>query len=48
MATTTDQDLQLIEMISVQTRLTSEEEQALLKVLREALTLATGPQGEAF
>ena len=42
MATTTDQDLQLIEMISVQTRLTSEEEQALLKVLREALTLATG------
>lgn len=35
-------------MIGVQTRLTSEEEQALLRVLREANTLSTGPEGEAF
>ena len=38
----------LIKMPGVQTRLNSEEEQALLRVLREANTLATGPQGEEF
>ena len=48
MATTTDQQLQLIEPIGVQTRLNEEEEQALLRVLREAKTLATGTEGEAF
>lgn len=48
MATSIDQDLQLIEMIGVQTRLNDAEEQALLKVLREAKTLATGPEGEAL
>ena len=45
---TTDRELELIEMIGVQTRLNAEEEQALLKVLREAKTLASGPEGEAF
>ena len=38
----------LIQMPGVQTRLNHEEEQALLRVLREANTLATGPEGEAF
>lgn len=37
-----------IEMTGVQTRLTAEEEQTLLRVLREATSLATGPEGEAF
>ena len=37
-----------IEMPAVQTRLSAEEEQALLRVLREANTLATGPEAEAF
>lgn len=41
-------ELDKIEMPGVQTRLTSEEEQALLKVLREGNVLATGPEGEAF
>jgi dTDP-4-amino-4,6-dideoxygalactose transaminase len=41
-------DLDKIEMPGVQTRLTSEEEQALLKVLREGNSLATGSEGEAF
>lgn len=39
---------QLIQMPGVQTRLTDAEEQTLLRVLREANTLATGPEGEAF
>ena len=33
---------------AVQTRLNAAEERALLRVLREAGTLATGPEGEAF
>ncbi len=37
-----------IEMIGVQTRLNHEEEQTILRVLREAKTLATGPEGDAF
>jgi len=37
-----------IQMPGVQTRLNHEEEQALLHVLREANTLAAGPEGEAF
>ncbi len=37
-----------IQMPGVQTRLNREEEQKLLQVLREANTLATGPEGEAF
>ena len=37
-----------IAMPGVQTRLNREEEQTLLRVLREANTLATGPEGEAF
>jgi len=38
----------LIEMPAVQTRLNEAEEQALLRVLREGKTLATGSEGEAF
>ncbi len=45
---TTATDLKTIKMPGVQTRLNEEEEQALLKVLREANTLATGPEGAAF
>ena len=37
-----------IEMPAVQTRLNADEEQALLRVLREGSPLATGPEGEAF
>ena len=37
-----------IEMPGVQTRLNAKEEQALLRVLREANTLSAGPEGEAF
>ncbi len=37
-----------IQMPGVQTRLNEAEEQAVLRVLREANTLATGPEGEAF
>ena len=37
-----------IEMPGVQTRLNEAEEQALLRVLREAKTLSTGPESEAF
>lgn len=37
-----------IEMPGVQTRLNAEEEQTLLRVLREADTLSAGPEGEAF
>ncbi len=48
MTNTPAQSLDLIESIGVQTRLTDEEEQVLLRVLREAKTLATGPEGEAF
>ena len=48
MTTSTAQNLQRIEMIGVQTRLNEAEEQALLKVLREANSLATGPEGEAM
>ena len=48
MTDTSAQPLDLIESIGVQTRLTDEEEQVLLRVLREAKTLATGPEGEAF
>jgi dTDP-4-amino-4,6-dideoxygalactose transaminase len=44
----TNRQLDLIEMIGVQTRLNAEEEQTLLRVLRDARTLATGPEGEAF
>ena len=47
-ALTTATERQTIEMPAVQTRLNAEEEQILLQVLREAPTLATGPQGEAF
>jgi len=39
---------QLLTMPGVQTRLNAEEEQVLLDVLREADTLSTGPQAEAF
>ena len=46
MSTTTTKDL--IQMPGVQTRLNHEEEQALLRVLREANTLSAGPEGEAF
>ena len=35
-------------MPGVQTRLNAEEEQALLRLLREANTLSAGPEGEAF
>lgn len=45
---TTTLELALIEMPGVQTRLTAEEEQVLLQTLREARTLSTGPQAEAF
>ena len=38
----------LIQMPGVQTRLNEEEEQVLLRVLREANTLAVGPEGQAF
>ena len=38
----------LIEMTAIQTRLLPEEEQALLRVLREGKTLSTGPEGAAF
>ncbi len=38
----------LIQMIGVQTRLNEQEEQKLLQVLREASTLAAGPEAEAF
>jgi len=41
-------NLKPIQMPGVQTRLNEEEEQALLRVLREANTLAVGPEGEAF
>lgn len=41
-------ELELIQMPGVQTRLNEEEEQTLLRVLREANTLATGPEGENF
>ncbi len=44
----TTSTLPLIEMPAVQTRLNEAEEQALLRVLREGKTLATGPEGEAF
>lgn len=37
-----------IEMTGVQTRLNAEEEQALLKVLREAKSLSAGPEGQAL
>ena len=37
-----------IEMPGMQTRLNAEEEQALLRVLRDAKSLSTGPEGEAF
>jgi len=37
-----------IAMPGVQTRLNHEEEQAVLRVLRNANTLATGPEGESF
>ena len=46
MSTTATKDL--IQMPGVQTRLNCEEEQALLRVLREANTLSAGPEGEAF
>jgi len=45
---TATKELAPIEMIGVQTRLNDEEEQALLRVLREANTLTTGKEGEAF
>ena len=38
----------LIESPAVQTRLLPEEEQVLLRVLREGKTLSTGPEGAAF
>lgn len=47
-ATATTPTHQLIQMPGVQTRLNTEEEQALLRVLREANGLATGPQAEGF
>ena len=40
--------LKPIEMTGVQTRLNEEEEQALIRVLRESNALATGVEGEAF
>ena len=40
--------LKLIEMTGVQTRLTEDEEGALLRVLRESNSLATSTEGEAF
>lgn len=47
-ATENDEGLTSIEMPGVQTRLNAEEEQALLRLLREANTLSAGPEGEAF
>ncbi len=38
----------MIEMAAIQTRLLPEEEQAVLRVLREGKTLSTGPEGAAF
>jgi dTDP-4-amino-4,6-dideoxygalactose transaminase len=48
MSTTTEQQLELIEMPGVQTRLNDQEEQTLLKVLREANSLSTAGEGDAF
>ena len=48
MSGVSDTDLKPIEMPGVQTRLTEDEEQVLLKVLRTANTLSSGPEGEAF
>ena len=45
---TTNADRASIAMPGVQTRLNAEEEQALLRVLREANTLSAGPEGNAF
>ncbi|MFH1009547.1 MAG: DegT/DnrJ/EryC1/StrS family aminotransferase [Candidatus Latescibacterota bacterium] len=45
MGTTTKE---LIQMPGIQTRLNEEEEQTLLRVLREANTLSAGPEGAAF
>jgi len=47
MAVGTEQ-LTQIDMTGVQTRLTEEEEQALIRVLRESNALSTGLEGEAF
>lgn len=38
----------LIELPAIQTRLNEEEEQTVLRVLREGKTLAAGPEGAAF
>ena len=38
----------MIELPAIQTRLNEEEEQAVLRVLREGKTLAAGPEGAAF
>ncbi len=48
MATSETETLTPIAMPGVQTRLNREEEQTVLNVLREANTLTTGPEGEAF
>ena len=38
----------MIELPAIQTRLNEEEEQTVLRVLREGKTLAAGPEGAAF
>ncbi len=38
----------MIELLAVQTRLSREEEQVVLRVLREGKTWAAGPEGEVF
>ena len=40
--------MKLIDFPPVQTRLNVEEEQVLLRILREAHTLSVGPEAEAF
>ena len=41
-------ELQPIEMTGIQTRLNQEEEEALLRVLRQAPSLSSGSEGRAF
>ncbi len=41
-------DMELLTFAAVQTRLNVEEEQALLRVVREGSTSETGPEVEAF
>ena len=48
MAQAATQTLTPIEFTPIQTRLTADEEQAVLRVLREGETWATGAEGQAF